>query len=354
MSNGTPSPRPDSPMQPNEDGYDHIDYEAVLDTMEEIIPTLQEFNLVMKQMKQYVIDGANHQSKTKIVDSIISHKERVDRIKLKAATIQRLTEETDTIQKEIVEKHKENIEKELNKLQQSLEPGQRVTSWADEPFEEPVQSWKTVVAHGRKNQTAVPSTRKFSVSSVMEGSTKWVTMHLPITEVNIAPPTEESPFTASLITVSSDAQLAKLPAGMMVYHAGLNVPKVVMTTGKPRGGTAVPTGCMLWDYHDSDTIAKFSRYNSQIPSEKRPHESNFYIDESNARKLRLDEDTYRVFRMPNNKSQWLGYRVFKCNTFGDSRYLSEQFAEHPIEDTIDLYQYALWMSLVGMLHYQCS
>ena len=82
--------------------------------------------------------------------------------------------------------------------------------------------------------------------------------------------------------------------------------------------------------------------------------NNFYIDKEVSEVTGIQEDETRNFRHPmqNNKKQWNGYNVFKQPKFGDSMLLDEQLSNDISSDKRDLYQYSLWMTIIGLTNYQ--
>lgn len=209
-----------------------------------------------------------------------------------------------------------------------------VKNWGDLPPPEPIEDeeWNVVTSKATKKKM-----HNFSVK---------------IARVKIHP----DGMTVELPTVSNDAELKKLPVGMMVYHTGKEVPKIVMTTGKNKY-VSVPLGCRIWDPNSDDNIYdKYSTWNTKLPNIDSRMKS-FYINEEVAKKYHCSEDKTRNFRPPmrsynDEYKQWLGYYVWNNPQFGDSKYLANQIPTVGFEDTSDLYQSSLWWMLVSILHYQ--
>ena len=262
-----------------------------------------------------------------------------------------------------IEIQRSNLAAETRRLNESR--GGKKEMWADvvdDPNVPPAWAIKKAAA-AQDTKTTVPapvaavsepdkpvvSGTAFSVLNKNEGETVWYRMTVPVRAYKMHP---DSELTIRLITVSSDNELSQLPAGVMVYHVGKKVPKVMMTTGRSCA-PAVPLGCRMYSVEDNE-VYKYSRLNLHAKTSNGPGDDQFYIDELLSRQTNIDEDTTRNFRLAlkGPEKRWAGYRVFKMDNFGDAKYLKEQLNKVKIEDSLDLYQYALHMMLVAILQYR--
>ena len=224
-----------------------------------------------------------------------------------------------------------------------------INSWADVPVDTRTpEKAERSSKPGSAAATATPENRDKN-SPVVRVDGKRINMEVQIRNVYLG--TGQPPIT--LVTVSNAGDLLKLPPGMLVFHTGLTVPKVVMTTGR-RTYASVPMNCRFWDPEDPETTLKYARYN--VKARGTTNIKSFYIDDRIATREN-PEDKTRNFRSPDhsnsdNRKLWTGYGVFNKPTFGDSKHLGEQLAETTFEDALDMYQYNLWMCLVGLAHAQ--
>ena len=173
-----------------------------------------------------------------------------------------------------------------------------------------------------------------------------------ITTIKFADKTETS---VDMVTVNNDEELSEYPPGLLVYHTGYKVPKFILTTGNKYEHIEVPSTCNIVGAED-DVLRKYTIFNNSIITNKNFNMgyNNFYIDKEVSEVTGIQEDETRNFRHPmqNNKKQWNGYNVFKQPKFGDSMLLDEQLSNDISSDKRDLYQYSLWMTIIGLTNYQ--
>jgi hypothetical protein len=167
--------------------------------------------------------------------------------------------------------------------------------------------------------------------------------------------TDKSETSVDIVTVNSDEELNEYPPGLLVYHTGYKVPKFILTTGNKYEYIEVPSTCNIIGAED-DVLRKYTIFNDTIITNKNFNMgyNNFYIDKKVSEITGFQEDETRNFRHPmqNNKKQWNGYNVFKQPKFGDFMLLDEQLCNDISSDKRDLYQYSLWMTIIGLTNYQ--
>lgn len=321
-----------------------------------------------------IVDGSNQSMMSGAADMIndtlptIEKLERVMKHMVSHVTQAKKTCET------VLDTHKKNLESQIQKLNTrnnaQVKPKTRVdnvspdTSWADltdDIVDNVPPSWATITKNSKSQPRVTPPlhTTAFAVNTKRESEETW--MHLTIPTINV----ELSPggIRVNLPYVENDKQLKSLPNGMLVYHRGKKIPKIVLTTGKANY-PSVPLGCRMWDMRgDEETLTKYSRYNSKISRDNSPDVSSFYVDERASALTGHNEDTSRNFRTamrfyPNddrdtkNSRTWCGYSVYKMPTFGDANILDTQMRSVSLDDAADLYQYSLWMMIVSLAHFQ--
>jgi hypothetical protein len=261
-----------------------------------------------------------------------------------------------------------SIKKDAEKLLETkrntlLDQLKTIKAWADVEVPELYDTSGAVVkmiseeSYKSKVADAVPESTsgcKFGVLRKVDAGTTWVRMEVPVVSVDLGS------VSMKLIHVVDDDQLHKLPAGVLVYHSGMKVPKVVLTTGMTNA-PAVVTNCRMWDTKNKETLCKYSLFNNSI-QKNTGNISSFYIDEKVSGQVDIPEDTFRNFRVADRahsgtsdkpeRRGWSGYSVHGMHNFGDSRLLREQFEKVTLDDAADLYQYSLWMLLVSVAHCQ--
>jgi len=186
----------------------------------------------------------------------------------------------------------------------------------------------------------------------MNATTVMPKFEFNITSVKFMDDTETS---VDMVTVADDNELIGFPPGLLVYHTGHKIPKFILTTGNNNMYIEVPKSCSVIGAED-DLLRKYTIFNTSISSNKSFNTgfNNFYIDKEASIITGIPEDETRNFRHPmqNNRKQWNGYNVFKHPKFGDSALLDEQLNENISSDRRDLYQYSLWMTIIGLTNYQ--
>ena len=186
----------------------------------------------------------------------------------------------------------------------------------------------------------------------MNSSNSVSTIKFNITSIKFADNSETS---VDMVTVNSNDELFEYPPGLLVYHTGYKIPKFILTTGNKNDNIEVPISCNIVGAED-DLLRKYTIFNNSILINKNFNamHNNFYIDKEVSRITGIPEDETRNFRHPmqNNKKQWNGYNVFKQPKFGDSTLLDEQLTDNISSDKRDLYQYSLWMTILGLTNYQ--
>lgn len=298
------------------------------------------------------------------IDHVIDIGNNVVKLIKSIETLRNTIIECESIVGNIIDIQKTNLIEETKRLNESRSGGTKKELWSD-VVDDPnsVPAWD-VKKPTITNQYSVPEQSNvrpqttssanvapvtFSVFNKNDNGTTWCRMTVPVISYKIHP---EGDMSIKLITVMNDTELAQLPAGIMVYHAGKKIPKVMMTTGRSCA-PAVPLGCRMYNTEEN-TVYKYSRLNLHAKTTNGPGDDQFYIDEALSRLTNLDEDYSRNFRiaLKGPDKRWAGYRVFKMDNFGDTKFLKEQFSKIKIEDSIDLYQYALHMMLVAILQYR--
>lgn len=319
-----------------------------MDLLTQYLSLVNELKAVNIQLEEHLSTVTKYEDRdavTVATDFTIEFTEQLQKLECANEDFTVTMKHSKKLTNDIILTQKKNHKTEVDEIN-SRDHVNSVKSWADLEDEDEANSWAAVTKRNIKpkeeTQNAVNNTN-LHVSK----------FNTPTESVELC----EGGLSLTLPVVENDKQLYNLPCGMLVYHKGKTVPKIVLTTGT-RTYPSVPLGCRMWDSNDKETQNKYSLYNHKIKKNNTPDVSNFYVDEHCASLLNVPEDVSRNFRPPSRTvsessyKNWSGYSVYKKPNFGDSKLLHDQIRDVNFDETKDLYQYNLWMMLVSLVHHQ--
>jgi hypothetical protein len=313
-----------------------------MDLLTQYLSLVNEVKYTNTQLEEYVTTVTKYENRdavTKATDFAISFTQQLQKLENLNKDFATIIKQSKTLTNVIITTQRKNHQNEIEEIN-SRDCNKSAKSWADmedevdDDFGE--KSWATITKRNSKCK-AEPNNN----------------FNIPTESVELC----EGGLSLTLPVVENDKQLYNLPCGMLVYHKGKTVPKIVLSTGT-HTYPSVPLGCRIWDSNDKETQNKYSLYNHRIKKNNTPDVNNFYVDERCANLLDIPEDVSRNFRPPSRTvsdssyKNWSGYSVYKKPNFGDSKLLNDQIRDVNFDETKDLYQYNLWMVLVSLLHHQ--
>jgi translation elongation factor EF-G len=143
--------------------------------------------------------------------------------------------------------------------------------------------------------------------------------------------------------VTTNAELEKLPVGMICIDRRSHIDKFTFTMG-PNVYLTIPQVCKMYDPSDKVTNRKFSLYNPLVSGKQKVSPHSYYINKRLGDKLKMKEDVNRVFRHPDNR---FNYNVFKQPKYGS---IELDYSEIPMSEAEDLHSYSLWMLITAINH----